>query len=140
MSAALLVALPSVEASARCIGSTHARSTLVSSNGVSVLEEKPVSGSCNGNNIYQGMYHDDVYGWEGSVWIKTSSSSGWRKFCCSYDEDGWRKYSYTDTNSYSHMVLCHRKWDEVYCGWGSKRKHSSAGRYYFDYYGVNRGY
>jgi hypothetical protein len=130
---ALSATVPGV-AAARCAGSTEIRSTLVVG-GVEVVAEKPLSGTCNGNNTYQGEFAAKISGWRASVWIQNNGV--WTPYRGGFDVSG-HPYKYADNNSNSYMSLCIDDGAFAYCGWGTSWVYSA----YYDhtFYGVNYGF
>ncbi|WP_367133438.1 hypothetical protein [Saccharothrix sp. HUAS TT1] len=137
------VVLPGT-AAARCAGSTSVRSSLViDQNGgkVEVAAEKPVSGTCNGNNVYQGTAVSQWPSWRPTVWISEYPGAEWVAHRGSYDNPS---FTYThhdsDKNSSSRMILCIDKDGLDICGWGNDWGWSDEGAIYNGAFGHNHGY
>ena len=131
-------------AAARCAGSTAVRNNLVidqSGKKVEVVAEKPVDGTCNGNNTYQGVVHSKWPGWRPTVWISEYPGDKWVPYRGTYDNVA-HTYTYKDPdkNSSSRMILCIDKDGLDICGWGENWGWSDEGAIYNGAYGTNHGY
>jgi hypothetical protein len=136
---AVSVALPGV-AQARCVGSTPVTSTLVVL-GTTYVSETPVSGACNGNNLYHATARSFFAGWRASVWIQNGGL--WTRHSGSFTTTAF-SYSYTDDNSHSLMVLCLDDGVSTsFCGWGIHSVVTVGGPpvgWDYTFYGVNSGF
>ena len=112
-------------AEARCTGvGNPVRSTFTYVNNVAV-SETPVSGTCNGNQLYTGVLKDESRdGFCVSVKFR-ETDIGWVRvgYVCgkgNTDEFEWRDLQYDNSRAYEQLCV-HRESDgvEVACGWGN---------------------
>jgi hypothetical protein len=131
------LALPS-PAEARCTGvGNPVRSTF--SYPVSVAaSETPVTGTCNGNQLYSGVLKDErADGYCVSVWFQ-EAGLGWVRassILCGNGNTSSFEWRDRNGNSYMYEQFCvHRASDHALlaCGWGT-----GIGE---QYYGVNQGF
>jgi len=114
----LTVVAPSI-AEARCTGPGTETISTMSYNGLLRVEENPVNGTCDGDNVYRSQIRSRVGLWtavpyiqNGGIWSPKGSAS---------ELNVWTPYQYTDTNSYSYIMLCAHNPGKTnwICGWGS---------------------
>lgn len=130
------VGFPGV-ASARCGGSGHAIVSSLVVGQSTYVNERPDSGTCNSNGLYQASFRNETgsSGWRASVWIQNGGS--WTGYYGGFGTTAY-SYAYSDSNSNSWMTLCLDDGTNAYCGWGTQYVYAN----YFDftYHGTNSGF
>jgi hypothetical protein len=111
---AVSAATPGI-ASAVCAGQGNEVRGVLVVNGVERAAERANSGTCNGNNGYNGRFAARLPGWRAWVLIQNGGivtphrGGGYNEV--SYD------YSFSDDNSHSAISLCADNGSRVVCGW-----------------------
>ena len=129
----VLFVMLSGTAEARCAGVNHEVTSTLEVNGTTFVLERPISGTCNNNNLYQGLFTSTRTGWRASVWIQNGGI--WTGYLGGYDRQVY-SYAYRDDNSHSYMSLCLDNGSTYYCGWGQNWVLGFS----HAYYGVNYGF
>ncbi|MFE9744043.1 hypothetical protein ACFYOT_03975 [Saccharothrix saharensis] len=115
-------------AAAQCADGVETRLNLVAfENGqkVEVAAERPKPGTCNGNNVYQGMVDSKRAGWRPSVWIIDGQGEPHGYFG-TYDNVGTPFIHYdVDYDRQFEMWLCIDDGHKHYCGVGQLAEESS---------------
>jgi hypothetical protein len=134
---AVSVATPGI-ASARCAGvGNEIRSTLIVG-GQEWVAERPDSGTCNGNNTYNGHFAAKIAGVRASVWIQNGGV--WTAHLGSGYNMLNNNYSYSDNNSNSLMALCVDDGVTTVCGWGTTWASDAYPFFTIPASGVNSGF
>jgi hypothetical protein len=103
---------------ARCAGVGHEVVSNLVLNGQLLINERPDSGTCNGNNTYSATFRNETGdpSWRATVWIENNNV--WTPHSGGFDTAA-HAYSYTDNNSSSLMSLCLDNGSVAFSGWGT---------------------
>lgn len=129
------VAVPGV-AGASCIGGSEFTFYLTV-NSTNFVTESPVSGTCNGNDYYQGRFNSVSANWRPSVLIQNNGV--WVHYWGGYSTISYL-YSFRDTNSNSLITLCMDNGATTYCGWGVSYKSAAYPTFDHTFWGSHQGF
>jgi hypothetical protein len=103
---------------ARCAGAGHEVVSNLVLNGELLINERPNSGTCNGNNLYGATFRNETGdpSWRATVWIQNNGV--WTPHSGGFDTAA-HSYSYSDNNSSSLMSLCLDDGVVALSGWGA---------------------
>jgi hypothetical protein len=121
------VVIGATAAEARCSSLGHGTTSGLGS-ASAIVEERPLTGDCNGDHVYHGLLHrttdtvavaESVYTQDGGIWTR-------RLFTDALAPAEYDRFTYSDTNSHSLMTLCWYEYGDrpgsigpAHCGWGA---------------------
>lgn len=103
------------------------------------VRERSVIKTCNGNNHYQGQFWSVDPKYRASVWIQNNGV--WTAHLAPGPGTMVVDYSFTDTNSQSHIHLCiDDTKGSSWCGWGPHWVYRTGYGYSHFHYGPMSGF